>query len=62
MSRVTGILKRESEKARLISVAGVEHWIPRSLTKSITKFMPDEGGYRECVLEVEDWFCEKEDL
>ena len=64
MTRVAGILLIDEAhyKARKVKVGDREVWIPRSLTGSITKFMPDANGHRECVMEVEDWFCEKEDL
>jgi len=62
MSEIRGILIKESEKARLVKTGGREVWIPRSLTKNITKFFPDKNSYRECTLDVEDWFLEKEGL
>lgn len=62
MSELRAILVRETEMARLLRVAGKEIWIPRSLIKSLTKFKPDSKGERECIAEVEDWFCDKNDL
>lgn len=56
------ILLVETEKARLFRVADREIWIPRSQTPSCTKFMPDKNGHRECRVQVEDWFAEREDL
>ncbi len=62
MSQFRGILIRETEAARLFKVVEREVWIPRSITKCITKFKPDANGHRECVVQVEDWFTEKEGL
>lgn len=64
MSRVAGILLIDEAhyKARKVKVGDREVWVPRSLTKTITKFLPDSDGHRECVMEVEDWFSEKENL
>ena len=52
MSEMRAILIQETQLARKIKVAGREVWIPRSVTKRITKFPPDKGGHRECTLDV----------
>jgi len=62
MSEFMAILLRETELARLFRVVDREIWIPRSVTKCVTKFKPDRNGHRECRVEVEEWFCEKQDL
>lgn len=62
MSELRAILVSETDLARKFHVAGREIWIPKSLVKSITKFKPDEQGWRECILDVEDWFLEKNGL
>lgn len=62
MSELRAILIRETEKARLFRVVDRQVWIPRSVIKRITKFAPDSNGHRECILDVEDWFSEKEGL
>lgn len=62
MSELRAILVGETEKARKFKVAGREVWIPRSVTKSITKFKPDASGFRECLMDIEDWFADKEGL
>jgi hypothetical protein len=55
-------LVKETEKARQYSKTppGREQdliWIPRSVMNGQTK-QPDG----ECMVEIEDWFCEKNDL
>lgn len=62
MSQLRAILIRETEAARLFKVADREVWIPRSVVSSITKFAPDEKGHRECVLDVLDWWTDKNNL
>lgn len=62
MSELRAILIGETEKARKFRVADRELWIPRSVVKSITKFAPDANGHRDCLLDVEDWFADKENL
>jgi len=62
MSELRAILVKETEKARLFRVADREVWIPCSVTNRITKFMPDTKGERECIVDIADWFAEKEDL
>ncbi len=62
MSEIRAILISETEKARQFKVVDRLVWIPRSVVKSITKFAPDAKGHRECRLDVEDWFAEKEGL
>ncbi len=64
MSELRTILLKETEKARQFKVSGKEQpvWIPRSVVKTITKFAPDQNGHRECILDVEDWFADKEGL
>jgi hypothetical protein len=37
-------------------------WIPRSVTTRVTKMGLNAAGFNECVIEVENWFAEKEDL
>lgn len=56
------ILIKESDRARLFRVGDRELWVPRSVTKSITKLAPAVDGTRECILDIEDWFVEKEGL
>jgi hypothetical protein len=62
--KVRGILMVDEQhyKARLVKVGDKEFWIPRSITSTITKFLPDANGHRECEMEVEGWFCEKNGL
>jgi hypothetical protein len=62
MSQLRAILIRETEKARPFKIVDREVWIPRSVVKTITKFAPDANGHRECILDCEDWFTEKEGL
>ena len=62
MSEFRALLTRETEKARCFTVADREVWVPRSVTKRITKFPPDAQGHRECIVDVEDWFADKEGL
>lgn len=62
MSELRAILVAETEKARQFKVVDRLVWIPRSVVKSITKFRPDANGHRECLVEVEDWFADKEGL
>ncbi len=62
MTALACILIRETEKARLFQVVDREVWIPRSVVTRITKFHPKQDGTRECLIEIEDWFAEKEDL
>ncbi len=55
-------LVRETDKARLFCTAtpgttnAREIWIPRSITHSLSK------DHETCVVEVEDWFLEREEL
>jgi hypothetical protein len=63
MSQFSALLVKETDKARLFNVAGTQIWIPRSVTKTITKIgLPDSQGQRECLVDVDDWFCDKNDL
>ena len=62
MTQFTAILTAETEKARKFTVADRELWIPRSVITSITKFPPNQNGHRECLVTVEDWFAEKNEL
>lgn len=62
MSELRAILIQETDKARKFKIAGREIWIPRSVIKTITKFAPDLKGHREVIMDVEDWFCNKESL
>lgn len=52
----------ETEKARQIKIADRTLWIPKSVTDKILKFAPDERGHREVVLDLHDWYFEKENL
>ena len=62
MSELKAIVIKETEKARLVKVVDRELWIPKSVVKTITKFAPDLRGHREAILDVDDWFLEKENL
>ena len=63
MSRFNALLLRETDKARLLKVVDREIWIPRSVTTSITKMgFPDSNGHRECIVDVVEWFAEKNEL
>jgi hypothetical protein len=62
VSEIRCILIRETENARLFRIADREVWIPKSVTFRITKLMPMEDGTRECIIEVEEWFAEKNNL
>jgi len=62
VSEFRALLISETEKARQFMVNERLIWIPRSVVKCITKGPPDKQGQRVCVLDVEDWFCEKEGL
>lgn len=62
MTEFKAILTGETEKARKFKVVDREVWVPRSVTSRITKFAPDARGHRECIVEVEDWFAEKNNL
>jgi hypothetical protein len=57
-----GILVAETELARQFKVADRLVWIPRSVVHAITKFAPDTNGHRECLLDIEQWFADKEGL
>jgi hypothetical protein len=46
MSEFRALLTRETEKARCFTVADREVWVPRSVTKRITKLAPDAQGHR----------------
>jgi len=38
-------------------------WIPRSVISHVSWLTgPDEERGQECLVEIEEWFCEKEDL
>jgi hypothetical protein len=64
MGELRAILIDETEKARQFKIAGRQEpvWIPRSLVSKILKYAPDAKGHRECVVTVEDWWLEKNDL
>ncbi len=62
MTEFKAILVAETELARKFRVVDRELWIPRSVTTSIVKFKPDANGHRECIVQVRDWFAEKNDL
>jgi len=62
MSKIRGIIIAETEKARQVKVSDRILWIPKSVTESALKFAPDSNGHREAVLDIQDWFCEKESL
>lgn len=60
-------LIRETDMARLFSKTppgrdAVPVWIPRSVVKRIIKFPVVPGQPRECEVEIEDWFVEKEGI
>lgn len=65
-------LVRSTEKAHLFSTAAQTHrvgddgrklWIPRSVIKSLVKFGEEKlGEWRECEVEIEAWFAEKEGI
>jgi hypothetical protein len=59
MSELRAILIRETELARLFRIADQELWVPKSVTKDVVKFKPDAQGERECLVEIADWWCEK---
>ncbi len=60
-------LVRETEKARCFS-ASVDgsnpFWVPRSLISHFSKYPANVAGepYAMCLLEVPEWFAEKEGL
>lgn len=63
MSSFNALLIKETDAARLFNVVGREIWIPKSVTTTITKIgLPDLQGRRECLVDVLEWFAEKEDL
>lgn len=62
MSEIRAVLIQETEAARRFKIGDRLVWIPKSVTKTITKFAPDLNGNRVCVLDVDDWFADKEDL
>ena len=66
MSELRAILLRETEKARLFKISAKpndrEVWVPRSVVRRITKFAPDANGHRECIVDCEEWFLNKENL
>lgn len=62
MSELRAVMTKETEKARQFKVGDRLLWIPKSVTNTITKFAPDSNGHRECILDLEDWYCAKEDL
>lgn len=62
MGEIRGILLEEREKARLFEVADRRVWIPRSVTTYLRKHLPDAQGHRECFVEIDDWWLEKNEL
>jgi hypothetical protein len=63
MARFTGILITETDKARLFKVVDRQVWIPKSVITSITKLgYPNAQGHRECIVDVLEWFAEKNEL
>lgn len=55
----------DTEKARAFHLPENREkrvWIPRSLTHHVTRNRADVAGYMECLVEVEEWFADKEDL
>ena len=56
--------RRGTEKAHLFIEPNTlqELWIPKSLVHHISRDMPDVNGIRSCVVDVEEWFADKEDL
>lgn len=58
-------LVRETEKARCFSESpdGTNSfWVPRSLISGFAKYPAKDGDLPMCLLEVPEWFAEKEDL
>lgn len=37
-------------------------WVPRSVVHHISRGPQDYSGRQECLVEVDDWFAEKNDL
>jgi len=62
LSRFKALLIAETEKAFHFRVVDRKVWVPRSLIKSCVKGPPDKKGHRECVVDVEEWFAEKNGL
>lgn len=63
MSRFNALLLHETDKARLVKVVDRNIWIPRSVTTAITKIgLPDAKGQCECIIDIADWFADKNDL
>ncbi len=58
-------LVRETEKARCFSEEpdGADaFWVPRSLISGFSKYPAQPGELPLCLLEVPEWFAEKEGL
>lgn len=62
MAKIRGIMTGETEKARSIKFPDKTVWIPKSVTDGIIKFAPDANGDREVMMDVHDWFCDKENI
>jgi hypothetical protein len=56
------LTQTNTEKAYLIRVVDREIWLPRSVIQSMTKFAPDPKGERECIVNADDWWCDKNEL
>lgn len=37
-------------------------WIPRSLIHHVSRDVPDANGWQRCVIEVEEWWLDKNKL
>jgi hypothetical protein len=53
---------RQTEKAVLFKTPEREVWVPRSQIKHISRNPPGTGGLTECIVDVAEWFAEKENL
>ena len=61
---------KETEKAYLFSKLPLEKadsvtdmvWVPRSMVERITKFRETPGTFRECEVDIQEWFAEKKGL
>lgn len=59
---------KDTDKARLFSTLpkgnpnAHEVWIPRSVTLHVSKDPAVPNEYQRCVVEVEEWFLEKNNL
>lgn len=59
---------RDTEKAYLFSTFPKGHkdarevWVPRSLVHHVSREREYPGEWRECVVDVEEWFADRESL